>query len=161
MVGGLPYSLTLCKNARIMLIKNLDVSDGLVNGATGKILDIIHSESSSSFPKAIVIQFDNRKIGRIARQSSKISLQGYECGVPILPAEVKQNAGRSDSSPEITRIQFPVVLCWACTIHKVQGATLDKVVASFKKLRTKGQAYVAVSRATSLQGLFYLILSQN
>lgn len=71
MVGGLPYSLTLCKNARIMLIKNLDVSDGLVNGATGKILDIIHSESSSSFPKAIVIQFDNRKIGRIARQSSK------------------------------------------------------------------------------------------
>lgn len=66
MVGGLPYSLTLCKNARIMLIKNLDVSDGLVNGATGKILDIIHSESSSSFPKAIVIQFDNRKIGRIA-----------------------------------------------------------------------------------------------
>lgn len=156
MVGGLPYSLTLCKNARIMLIKNLDVSDGLVNGATGKILDIIHSESSSSFPKAIVIQFDNRKIGRIARQSSKISLQGYECGVPILPAEVKQNAGRSDSSPEITRIQFPVVLCWACTIHKVQGATLDKVVASFKKLRTKGQAYVAVSRATSLQGLFLL-----
>lgn len=155
MVGGLPYSLTLCKNARIMLIKNLDVSDGVVNGATGKILDIIHSESSSSFPKAIVIQFDNRKIGRIARQSSKISLQGYECGVPILPAEVKQNAGRSDSSPEITRIQFPVVLCWACTIHKVQGATLDKVVASFKKLRTKGQAYVAVSRATSLQGLFF------
>lgn len=138
-----------------MLIKNLDVSDGLVNGATGKILDIIHSESSSSFPKAIVIQFDNRKIGRIARQS-KISLQGYECGVPILPAEVKQNAGRSDSSPEITRIQFPVVLCWACTIHKVQGATLDKVVTSFKKLRTKGQAYVAVSRATSLQGLFLL-----
>lgn len=53
-------------------------------------------------------------------------------------------------------IQFPVVLCWACTIHKVQGATLDKVVASFKKLRTKGQAYVAVSRATSLQGLFLL-----
>lgn len=76
--------------------------------------------------------------------------------IPILPAEVKQNAGRSDSSPEITRIQFPVVLCWACTIHKVQGATLDKVVASFKKLRTKGQAYVAVSRATSLQGLFLL-----
>ncbi|XP_069105750.1 ATP-dependent DNA helicase PIF1-like [Argopecten irradians] len=155
-VGGLCHHLRLCKNARIMLVKNLDVADGLVNGATGIILDILHNEQSSPMPKALIVKFDNRNIGRLARQSSKISLQSYKDGVPILPVEVKQNAGRSDTSPEITRIQFPVVLCWACTIHKVQGQTLDNVVISFKRLRTKGQAYVAFSRITSLRGLFLL-----
>lgn len=155
-VAGLPNIITLCVHARVMIIKNLDVADGLVNGATGKILDIIFSAQSSTFPKAVIVQFDNNKIGKIARQSSKLSLSNYIGGVPILPVELKQHAGRTESSPEITRIQYPLVLFWACTIHKVQGATLDKVVISFNKIQTKGQAYVAVSRVTSLQGLFFL-----
>jgi hypothetical protein len=72
-VQGLPHNLTLCKSVRVMLVKNLDVSDGLVNGATGEILDILQTSNMSSMPKAIIVKFDNNKIGRMARQASKIS----------------------------------------------------------------------------------------
>ena len=64
------------------------------------------------------------------------------------------------SSPEIQGIQFPINLAWACTVHKVQGLTLQNVVISFnlKKQRSfnYGQVYVAFSRSTSLQGLHIL-----
>ena len=51
--------------------------------------------------------------------------------VPIEPilARIKVRPGKA-SSPEIQRIQFPVALSWACTVHKVQGLTLKNVVVS-------------------------------
>lgn len=49
---------------------------------------------------------------------------------------------------------FPLSLAYAITIHKAQGATLDKVVASLAGLWEPGQAYVAMSRVTSSEGLF-------
>lgn len=49
---------------------------------------------------------------------------------------------------------FPISLAYAITIHKAQGATLDKVVASLSNLWEPGQAYVAMSRVTSSEGLF-------
>ena len=52
------------------------------------------------------------------------------------------------------------VMFHACTVHKVQGLTLDQVVASTELVKQRsfnyGQIYVALSRATSLQGLYIL-----
>ena len=49
---------------------------------------------------------------------------------------------------------------WACTVHKVQGLNLNQVVVSFNLLRQRsfnhGQMYVALSRVTSLQGLYLI-----
>ena len=39
--GGICKTLELCKNARIMVIRNIDVQDGLVNGAQGTIVDFL------------------------------------------------------------------------------------------------------------------------
>ena len=50
------------------------------------------------------------------------------------------------------------MLAWGCTVHKVQGLTLDKIVVNLDLLRQRnfnyGQIYVALRRVTSFNGLF-------
>ena len=58
---------------------------------------------------------------------------------------------------EITRLQFPLTLAWATTIHKVQGLTLNEIVIDMKGGRfSPGQAYVAISHVKTLQSLHIL-----
>ena len=54
----------------------------------------------------------------------------------------------------IVRSAFPLVQCWACTIHKVQGMTLQNIVVDIgSSIFEPGMAYVTLSRVTSLHGL--------
>ena len=50
--------------------------------------------------------------------------------------------------------QFPIRLGWALTIHKAQGMTLDCVDIDVQEAFAPGQAYVALSRCKSLEGLY-------
>jgi ATP-dependent DNA helicase PIF1 len=52
-----------------------------------------------------------------------------------------------------TRSQLPLALAWALTIHKGQGQSLDYVIVDLEGCFTDGQAYVAVSRASRIEGL--------
>ena len=85
--------------------------------------------------------------------------------VPIERVETKIKVRTTkSSSPEIKRTQFPLMLAWACTVHKVQGKQFKECVISFDLLKQRswnsGQMYVALSRVTSLDGL-YLIGEYN
>ena len=52
-----------------------------------------------------------------------------------------------------TFTQYPLRLAWAITIHKSQGLTFEKVVIDAENAFANGQVYVALSRATTLEGL--------
>ena len=83
--------------------------------------------------------------------------------IRIIDREIAINS-KSACSPTIKRLQFPIILSWASTIHKVQGKTFQKVVLCFDlfKQRTFNlqQIYVALSRVTLLDVL-YLTGSYN
>lgn len=49
---------------------------------------------------------------------------------------------------------FPMTLAWAVTIHKAQGASIDKALVSLDRLWLHGQAYTALSRLSSAGGLY-------
>ncbi len=60
---------------------------------------------------------------------------------------------RKDVVAEFT--QFPLRLAWAVTIHKSQGATYERAIVDLgSRAFSPGQTYVALSRLTSIDGLY-------
>jgi ATP-dependent DNA helicase PIF1 len=121
-----PDELILKINTQVMLIKNLKVSSNLVNGSRGYI-------TGFNEQKLPIVKFMN----------------GTEMVIKYDTWSFKMNtAGLS-----ATRKQLPLQLAWAMSIHKSQGMTLDCVELSLSRVFEYGQAYVALSRAKSLENL--------
>jgi hypothetical protein len=143
-----------------MLTTNVDINNQLINGQLGTVVNV-SVDNVSNKPSTIFVKFDDSNAGISAIRNSSSSFARENNLVPIKPvlARIKVRPGKPSSS-EMQRLQFPVTLAWACTVHKVQGLTLDNIVVSFdlKKQRyfNYGQVYVALSRATSLNGLHIL-----
>jgi hypothetical protein len=140
--SGLEGTIALCVGAKVMLTRNLWVDCGLVNGKVGTVLGIVYDVGVKppSLPLAVLVQFDNY---------SGPCLQPHSV-VPIVPRTSHWMDGRSFCQ----RTQLPLRLCWATTIHKAQGLTLDKAVVNVGKQDFScGLTYVALSRVRQLQDL--------
>ncbi|XP_056004163.1 uncharacterized protein LOC130049939 [Ostrea edulis] len=142
---GLQSTLILSIKARVMLTRNCNVEDGLVNGVMGYICQFIFEENSDRIVRAVGIDFDNKEVGKKSGQKTK---DGKLVFIERVQEEIK------DKVSTVVRHQFPIRLSWACTAHKVQGMTTDKVVVNLDRAFAPGQAYVALSRVTSKAGLF-------
>ncbi|KAE8749142.1 hypothetical protein FOCC_FOCC004048 [Frankliniella occidentalis] len=150
---GLHPVLYLAKNARIMLKSNLWTEKGLVNGAMGTIVDIVYEEDKNppyEAPAIIIVRFDNYD-GPYLDNDQKT--------FPITVLTKSWNV----SGENMTRTQFPTVLCYACSIHQSQSLTLlEKVVLNIgpREMAT-GITHVGLSRVKSVTGLVLYPFTKN
>ena len=65
----LEEKLLLGKDARVMLCKNIDIADGLVNGVCGTVTRIVRSETGN-FPPKVFVKFDDDVVGQQRRKQA-------------------------------------------------------------------------------------------
>ncbi|SPO35690.1 uncharacterized protein PSFLO_01161 [Pseudozyma flocculosa] len=82
--------------------------------------------------------------------------ESIEMLVPSMPFDFESAVSGKTVA---TRKQVPLILAWAVSIHKGQGQTLPRVKVNLGSVFESGQAYVALSRATCVEGLQVLNFS--
>jgi ATP-dependent DNA helicase PIF1 len=110
------------------------------------------------------IELDNGNM--ICNGSQGVIVRLTEQGQPVVRYKLAPNQGLyemtmtphiwpSDNIPGIGVSQIPLILAWALTIHKSQGATLEHAeIDAGSNIFECGQTYVALSRVKSLEGLY-------
>jgi len=124
--------LDLCIGSRVMLVKNWRTEEGLVHGRSGWVLGF-----EDSGP---IVQFD-----------------GGDSPILVPPLEWSESC--KDGKWVIS--QIPLSFSWAMTIHKSQGLSMTKADLDLGKMFASGQAYVGLSRLTTLEGLGLLEFSEK
>jgi uracil-DNA glycosylase len=125
-----PYqpSLVLAVGAQVMLVNNMDIESGLVNGSRG-----------------VITQF-----GTAPTYIPHVLFKGQSVAIPIPTV-----TWEAEDPEGVMRRQVPLVLAYAVTIHKCQGATLDSALIDIGSSTFEyGQAYVALSRVKYLEALY-------
>ena len=150
---NVPSLLKLKIGAQVTLLKNLNVAEGLCNGSRGVVTGFTaynNSKNGNRNNGNSNSNSNNRQKNRRAR--FEYPIVRFTNGKEIIITHQTWTF-KSGNSIVATRKQIPLDLGWALSIHKSQGMTLDRVQVSLAKVFECGQAYVAVSRAKSLDGL--------
>ena len=123
-------TLRLKKGVLVMMVAN-DPEHRWVNGTLG----IIEALSS----KRVLVSIDRRTY----------DIEPFE----FSEQEVIYENGKLVYEDILTVMQFPIVPAYAVTIHKSQGQTYQNIICNINRCFADGQAYVALSRCASLNGL--------
>ena len=118
---GFLDKLEIKVDARVMLIHNVNTSDGLTNGAQGTVIKVLTDGEKVRY---IVVKFDNKKVGALQRQkfkflSSKCDLS-EETTIERFSFSYTLGDTSKNHAARVTVLEFPLRLCWALTAHKVR-----------------------------------------
>jgi hypothetical protein len=131
--------LQLKVGAQIMFIKNdLSFEKRYFNGKMGFIKSLSEAEILVYFPE----------------EDTTIEVEKYEW--QNIRYSVNENTKEIEEDVLGTFVHYPIKLAWAITVHKSQGLTFDKAALDVSQVFQPGQAYVALSRLRSLEGLVLL-----
>ena len=131
---------TLRTGARVMLLANVDLELGLANGSTGTVIGF--TEPSTTLAPMPIVAFDHGITTSVAPRTWKFEAETEFRG---------------------SFTQVPLVLAYALTTHKAQGLTLRSVLidCSPESQFDYHMAFVGVSRATSLAGVYFSAFSSS
>lgn len=154
--GGLPYEIVLVIDKYYILTTNIDVSDGLANGAVGKLCYVDRNELGEitkitkiwlKFPKNVGKKLQKKYAGYLEEKNIDRD------AVPIMrrTSTISLNSNKTILA---RRNHFPLVSSCAITIHKSQGGTFNEIVYEYQKNHCLQLVYVALSRVTCVEGLY-------
>jgi hypothetical protein len=152
---ALLQTLQVKVGSRVMLTDNLDVRDGLSNGSIGTLEAM---RGSLGEAHVMMVRFDNRDSGREMQRLHPELAKIHPGCTPIKKQLQKYSTSRSKgvTSKGATVQQFPLILSFASTTHKIQGQTIESPRTCAVDLRSvfgPGQAYVMLGRIQSQQQL--------
>jgi ATP-dependent DNA helicase PIF1 len=147
----------------VVLLVNLNLSEGLCNGSQGAIVGF-EPYNEATLPRYRGWEHSTIKETYVKRFAHQQLQDRPQLGWPIvrflngttrtiMPECEVHELGDPAPHSLLCRTQIPLAPAWAMTVHKSQGMTLDRVVVNLSRAFEEGQVYVALSRVRSLQGL--------
>lgn len=160
--GGLPYEIVFVFHKPYIITTNIDVTDGLANGAVG---DLVHLEYDNE-NKLIRVWLEfptSPKVGLELRKKSAAHATNRNISLLAVPINLRTSCTSLNNNRTIfaKRKHFPLIAACAMTIHKSQGGTFNEVVYEYEKQHCQQLVYVAFSRVTSLGGIYIVNPQDN
>lgn len=114
--------------ANVLFYRNYSLPERIVNGTLGKIVSIRRDVGIVS------VQLHDGRIVEIVPKTYEISDGGWS----------------------LSRTQYPFRACWAMTMHKAQGTTLDSLIVDLSNCNNPGQMYTTLARVRDIQNLYVM-----
>ena len=134
-----------------MITTNIDVTDGLTNGAMGTVTNVVIDDRTGKM-STILVAFDSKHVGQEAMHTS-VHKSTNQNDVPIYQTQATFPIHKK-ASYQATKSQFPLTLAWAVTINKCQGLTLSEIVIGMTPAKGRfkpEEVYVAFSRVRTME----------